>query len=115
MDTSILMMLERASKNYSDKVVYRNGGESITFGELQKRTKAVGSWIARKLSPGNPVSVLTGRDVVTPVCYMGVVQAGCFYAPMDSTMPVARLNQILGVINSQVMLVSEENLELAKR
>ena len=113
MDTSILMMLERASKNYSDKVVYRNGDESITFGELQKSTQAVGSWIARELSPGNPVSVLTGRDIITPVCYMGAVQAGCFYAPMDSTMPVARLNQILGVINSQVMLVSEENLELA--
>ncbi|MDY2959392.1 MAG: AMP-binding protein [Hornefia sp.] len=113
MDTSVLMMLDRASKNHFDKVAYRNGEESLTFGELRKLTKAVGSWIARKLPPESPVSVLAGRSVITPVCYMGAVQAGCFYAPMDSAMPIARLNQILKVINSEIMLVSKDNLELA--
>ena len=114
MDTSILKMLDRASEKYTGKVVYRDGEENITFGELKKQAQAVGSWIAQKLPPESPVSVLAGRNIITPVCYLGIVQAGCFYAPMDLTMPASRLNQILSVVDSKVMLVSKENLELAK-
>ena len=113
MDTSILKMLDRASEKYAGKVVYRDGEENITFGELKKRAQAVGSWIAKEIPPESPVSVLAGRNIITPVCYLGIVQAGCFYAPMDLTMPATRLNQILRVVNSKVMLVSKENLELA--
>ena len=114
MDTSILKMLDRASEKYTGKVVYRDGEENITFGELKKQAQAVGSWIAKKLPPESPVSVLAGRNIITPVCYLGIVQAGCFYAPMDLTMPASRLNQILSVVDSKVMLVSKENLELAR-
>ena len=46
MDTSILKMLDRASEKYAGKVVYRDGEENITFGELKKRAQAVGSWIS---------------------------------------------------------------------
>ena len=114
MDTSILKMLDRASEKYTGKVVYRDGEENITFGELKKQAQAVGSWIAKKIPPENPVSVLAGRNIITPICYLGVAEAGCFYAPMDLTMPASRLNQILSVVDSKVMLVSKENLELAK-
>lgn len=113
MDTSILKMLDRASEKYTGKVVYRDGEENITFGELKKRAQAVGSWIAKEIPPESPVSVLAGRNIITPVCYLGIVQAGCFYAPMDLTMPASRLNQILSVVDSKVMLVSKENIELA--
>ena len=114
MDTSILKMLDRASEKYTGKVVYRDGEENITFGELKKQAQAVGSWIAKKIPPENPVSVLAGRNIITPICYLGVAEAGCFYAPMDLTMPASRLNQILSVVDSKVMFVSKENLELAK-
>ena len=114
MDTSILKMLDRASEKYAGKVVYRDGEENITFGELKKQAQAVGSWIAKKIPPESPVSVLAGRNIITPICYLGVAEAGCFYAPMDLTMPASRLNQILSVVDSKVMLVSKENLELAK-
>ena len=114
MDTSILKMLDRASEKYTGKVVYRDGEENITFGELKKQAQAVGSWIAKKIPPESPVSVLAGRNIITPICYLGVAEAGCFYAPMDLTMPASRLNQILSVVDSKVMLVSKENLELAK-
>ena len=114
MDTSILKMLDMTSEKYTGKVVYRDGEENITFGELKKQAQAIGSWIAQKIPPESPVSVLAGRNIITPICYLGVAEAGCFYAPMDLTMPASRLNQILGVVDSKVMLVSKENLELAK-
>ena len=66
MDTSILKMLDRAGEKYAGKVVYRDGEENITFGELKKQAQAVGSWIAKKLPPESPVSVLSGRNIITP-------------------------------------------------
>ena len=62
-----------------------------------------------------PVVVMSGRHVLTPAVFLGVVRAGCFYAPMDATMPAARLNQILGVIRAELMLVDKEFLEIAQK
>ena len=58
---------------------------------------------------------MSGRHVLTPSAFLGVVRAGCFYAPMDATMPLSRLNSILNVIKSDFMLVDKEHLETAKK
>ncbi len=57
---------------------------------------------------------MSGRHVFTPACFLGAVRAGCFYAPMDGDMPVTRLNQILSVIKSDIMLVDKAHLEIAQ-
>ena len=61
-----------------------------------------------------PVVVMSGRHIFTPACFLGVVRAGCFYAPMDGDMPVTRLNQILGVIKADYMLVDKAHLDIAQ-
>lgn len=58
---------------------------------------------------------MSGRHVITPAVFLGVVRAGCFYAPMDATMPVSRLNQILKVIQAKFMLVDKDFLEIANK
>ena len=58
--------------------------------------------------------VMSGRHIFTPACFLGVVRAGCFYAPMDGDMPVTRLNQILGVIKADYMLVDKAHLDIAQ-
>ena len=114
MYTSVLDFLDKSSCEYFDKIIYRDSQQGLTFNEFNNMTKAIGTWLIGKVKAGQPVSVLSGRTVVTPVCYLGIVRAGCFYAPMDASMSKTRLNQILGVINSDIMLVDKEHLELAK-
>ena len=114
MDLSVLKWLDRTVAAFGDKQVFTDKTNTLTFGQLDGYARAVGTCLAGKLGPDSPVAVMSGRHVLTPACYLGVVRAGCFYAPMDATMPVTRLNQILGVIKAPVMLVDREHEALAR-
>lgn len=115
MKTSVLDWLDNTAEKYAGKTVFADEDRKITFSEFNNYTKSIGTYIARLVSGNAPVVVMSGRHVLTPVTFLGVVRAGCFYAPMDATMPLSRLNSILGVIKSDFMLVDKEHLETAKK
>ena len=115
MSSNVLSWLDNSAKNYRDKVLFNDTENSLTFGDFDKITKSVGTFLSDKVSVNSPVVVMSGRNVYTPAIYLGVVRSGCFYVPMDATMPVKRLNQILDVINSPVMVVDRANLKIAEK
>ena len=114
MDTSVLNWLDRTAEQYSEKTVFNDCSRSVSFAEFNRITKSVGTYLASFVTPNSPVVVMSGRHIMTPACFLGIVRAGCFYAPMDATMPKARLNQIIGVIKADYMIVDKEHLEIAK-
>lgn len=114
MDTSVISWLDNASRNYGAKLAFSDGETSLSFMELDALTKKIGTFLATIIAPGDPVVVMSGRHVLTPACFLGVVRAGGFYAPMDGTMPVSRLQSILSVIKSNVMLVDRNHLAVAE-
>lgn len=105
MNRTVLTWLDHTAAQYADKTAFTDGERSITFAEFDTASKAIGSFLCKKTMPESPVVVMSGRHVLTPAYFLGVVRAGCFYAPMDATMPQARLNQILSVIKAKIMLV----------
>ncbi len=115
MKTSVLDWLDNTAGKYAGKTVFADENRKITFSEFNNYTKSIGTYLARLVSGNAPVVVMSGRHVLTPAGFLGVVRAGCFYAPMDATMPLSRLNSILGVIKSDFMLVDKEHLETAKK
>ena len=115
MEKSILNRLDSSAVRFADKVMFKDDSQSVTFEEFNRLTKAVGTFLAGKISRGEPVAVMSGRHALTPSCFLGVVRAGGFYAPMDGDMPKTRLNQILGVIKAKVMLVDKAHLETAQQ
>ena len=114
METSILNRLNKNAEKYADKVMFKDEHSQITFGEFNALTKSIGTALAQKVPCGSPVAVMSGRHILTPSCFLGAVRAGCFYAPMDGDMPKSRLNQIIGVIKADYMLVDEAHLEIAR-
>ena len=114
MKTSVLNWLDSTAQKYTEKIVFTDSEQGISFAEFNNITKAIGSYLVTFLTAGSPVIVMSGRHVFTPACFLGIVRAGCFYAPMDASMPQARLNQIIRVINAECMIVDKEHLEIAK-
>lgn len=115
MNRTVLDWLDQRVSVCPDKTVFTSGSGSLTFGQLDGARKAIGTYLARKLPPHSPVAVLTGRDIFTPACFLGVASAGCFYAPMDAGEPLSRLNQLLGVIKSQYLLTDRQNLNIVEQ
>ena len=96
------------------RTVYESKEGSLSFGGLERCSAAVATWVAERSDIERPVAVMTGRSVYTPACYMGVARAGCFYAPMDADVPLARLEQIMSVAEPELLIVDREHLGTAK-
>ncbi|MBR1483753.1 MAG: AMP-binding protein [Ruminococcus sp.] len=114
METSVLCRLNAAVQKYGSKIAFKDNDNTLTFSEFDALTRSIGTYLARLVPAGSPVVVMSGRHTFTPACFLGVVRAGCFYAPMDGDMPVTRLNQILGVIKADFMLVDRAHLDIAQ-
>lgn len=111
---SVLGWLDRIAEDFSDKIAFTDSNNSITFSEFNLISKSIGTYISGVADVGMPVVVMSGRHIYTPAAFIGVVRAGCFYAPMDATMPKSRLNQILKVIEAPFMLVDREHISTAQ-
>ena len=112
MKRNVLEWLETTAAGFPDKVVFSDQNRSITAAFVQECARAIGSSIAEKGICRKPVAVISGRHVLTPVTYLGVVYSGCFYAPIDSSLPVARINLILDTLQPALILTDRVNAEL---
>ena len=107
-------VLDRLIHASPERVLYKDEFRTVTWGEFLTASDAAGTYLAGKVGPASPVAVMTGRHVWTPACFLGVVKAGCFYAPMDGDLPKARLEQMLRVVQAPVLLVDRAHLETAQ-
>lgn len=115
MNRTILNWIDSTVPCYFNKALFTDAKGRVTFGEFDAATRAIGTFLARNIPAGSPVVVMSGRHTGTPAVFVGAVRAGCFYAPIDATMPVSRLNQILNVIQSDMLLVDAEFAQLAEK
>ena len=114
MDITVLDWLERTVERIPDKTAFIDESGSLTFREVNEMAKAVGSHLLKYKKERQPILVMSGRHRFTPVCFLGVVYSGNFYAPIDATMPTTRLLQILDVIRADVLIVDRENQKKAE-
>ena len=113
MNTSVLDWLDARVLSHPDKNAYICGDTAVTFKELSDITKSLGAFLCGKVDPSKPVVCMSARHPYTPAYFLSVVRAGCCYAPIDSTMPVDRLRQMLDVADADYMLVDKASFEKA--
>lgn len=115
MNHTVLKWLRDTAARLPEKAVFTDCDGSVTFGMLDRRSAAIGTALAGEVPLQTPVAVLCGRHTGTPAVFLGVARAGCFYAPMDPTMPVPRLNQILSVLNAPVLVADSQYAALVRQ
>ena len=111
---NVLQWLEKTAADLPDKVAFEDTENTITFGEILDRSKRIGSALTKLTETKKPVIIISGRNVFTPVLFLSVVYAGCFYAPLDVTAPVYRLNKIIENTKPSLIIADSGNLEFAK-
>ncbi len=111
---NVLEWLEQTAERLPAKTAFDDGNEQISFGDVREMAQKVGAGLLKILKDVNlPIAVLSGRNFYTPIAFLGVVYAGCFYAPLDATAPSGRLKTILQNLHPAVLIVSDEYQDLA--
>lgn len=98
---NVLGYLESTASQYPDKTALADDKNSVTFRAWENYARAIGSEINRKTGNAvrQPVLVFVDRRIEGLVAFMGVVESGNFYVPIDCKMPAERIKLIMQVLN----------------
>jgi len=107
--TNILQYLENTEPRVPDKIAYSDGTDSITFDQLLKSARSIGSALLRGGYSKEPIAILMEKHPRVPAAFYGTVYAGCFYVPLDSSMPIHRMEMILEQVGARVLIIDEKN------
>ena len=98
---NVLSYLDNSARRFPDKLALADDKSALTFAQWQSMAQGLGTLIVRLTSGAmrRPVLVFVDRKIVCLVGFMGVVESGNFYVPIDNKMPEARIRLIIEVLN----------------
>lgn len=111
---SVMEYLNNTAELYAEKVAFEDDNRKLTFKELQTEAKAIATVIAKKNIFKKPIAIFMDKCVECVVAFMGVAYSGNFYSPLDSKMPVARIEKILETLVPEILITDKKHFELAK-
>lgn len=114
MTRCVLDWLEAAAVHTPNAVAFDAPGERLTWAELRALSRQMGTWISLHAPIQSPVLILMEKRPLCIAAMLGAVYAGCFYTPVDSSMPRARMHIIADVLRPAVILCEANHHEAAQ-
>lgn len=115
MQRNVLEYLEATAPRLPDKVAFSNGTDSLTFGELSRAARGIGTFLARHGLAKEPVVVFMEKHPRSVASFFGVVYAGCYYVPIDEEMPLYRVELIFKSLQPRAVLCDEKGRKAVEK
>lgn len=112
---NILDWLEEAADAAPQSTAFDGPGGSYTWGALRTRARETGTFLCALTGRQQPVLILMEKSPDCLCAMFGTVYAGCFYTPLDSSMPEARMRMIAETLQPAVVLFEEKFRDIAGR
>lgn len=113
MQKNVLEYLENSARNFPNKIAYSDENAEITFGRLQEVSKQIGTKIAQRVNKVNsPIAILVDRNIESLIYFMGILYSGNFYVPIDSKMPIKRMEAVFSQLNPSLILYSANDKDV---
>lgn len=110
---NVLAWLEDAARLSSDAIAFDRPGTCLTWNQVRHAARNIGSFLAARIPRQQPVLILMEKSPDCLCAMLGTVYAGCFYTPLDSSMPEARMRLIADTLQPAAILFEERFANLA--
>ena len=111
---NVLEYLEYNAAVHADKIAASDYDVAVTYAELCKRAKTIGSSVSKLGVKNRAVSLFMEKNVNMLSAMLGVVYSGNFYSVVDLEMPNDRKNKIFETLKPAALITDKEHLEKAK-
>lgn len=101
---NVLEYLTDAARLAPEAVAFDAPGTALTWREVHQAAREIGSFLASRIAPQQPVLILMDKSPDCLCAMLGTVLAGCFYTPLDSSMPEARIRLIVETLRPAIVL-----------
>jgi amino acid adenylation domain-containing protein len=111
-ERSVVDFLREYSQMQPDALAVRDGGGSMTYGELDRQSNLVAhDFQQRGLHLEDPVAILLPASGDYVVAMLGILKAGGSYLPIDPDAPVNRLEFLLQDSGSRFALTDAKGIK----
>lgn len=107
--------LENSADKYADKVAVVDKTRKITYRELRDEAKHIGMGIIASGAVKKPVIVYLDKSVECIAAFFGTVYSGNFYSPLDTDMPLSRIEKIINTLQPEIIITDAAHKEAAKQ
>ncbi|KAE9391127.1 acetyl-CoA synthetase-like protein [Gymnopus androsaceus JB14] len=106
LDLSIGDRFHQAAAQYQTSVAVVDGTLSLTYSELDEQSDRLASWISQKGMPTESVvGICMGRSALLVISYLGCLKAGMAYMPLDKSLPLKRMRQMVETACCQLVFI----------
>jgi len=113
---SIGDLFESTTEKYRARPAYANMGRTITFGDLERLSRAFGAWLqARGLAKGARVAVMMPNCLQYPVCLFGILRAGYIVVNVNPLYTPRELEHQLRDSGTEAIVVLENFAHVLER
>jgi amino acid adenylation domain-containing protein len=114
-DQSIARRFEQQVRKYSHRVAVKSGGQTVTYGELNRLANRIAHTVLSQQSEKEgPVALLIEQGVMMIAAILGVLKTGKIYVPLDPSYPSTRTSRILADSEAELIITNSRNVSLAK-
>lgn len=106
MKANVTYWLDKSADKFPDKPAFVDENKTVTFSKLRQQAMALATQMIRKGLFKRPVVVYLEKGVDVLVSFMGAAYSCNFYSPIDIDMPVSRVNKILEVLQSSLVVTT---------
>ncbi len=105
-ETLLSGFARQARRTPAAAAVIVDGGETLSYRELDERSNQLGRWLrGQGVGPDAVVGVLAERSAGMLAAIYGVLKAGGAYLPLEAEWPAERVRQVLADSRAEVVLL----------
>ena len=108
MQKSVIEYLEKTVKAYPQKDAVQDSEMRITFSDLWDAAKRISNAVvAEGVVKNSPIGVYIPKGCKMVESFAGINMCGCFYVPLDTKSPDARLSSILTTLEATCVITDQ--------
>lgn len=105
---SAVCLLERAAKLFADRPAVEDEVRTLNYTAYRAEARAIASELLRRGSAGKPIVFYLPKSADMLCGFMGAMYAGSPYAPVDSHIPMNRLEKIVESLEPSFIITNRE-------
>ncbi|BBN83355.1 long-chain-fatty-acid--CoA ligase [Pseudoalteromonas sp. A25] len=104
---SLLELFDKSFTEYASLPAYTNMGKTLTYKQVDEKTKAIASYLQNtlKLGKGDKVAVMMPNLLQTPLAILGVLRAGCTVVNVNPLYTVRELEHQLNDSETKAIFI----------
>ncbi|KAB8195914.1 amino acid adenylation domain-containing protein [Nonomuraea phyllanthi] len=107
-DQCLHRLFEEQADRTPDAVAVEFDGAALTYAELDRRANRLAHLLrGLGVGPEVPVALHVRRSLDLPVALLGILKSGGAYVPLDPSYPEGRLTQVLGRVDTPVLVTHQ--------